>query len=73
MLPTKDLIVCGGREMNLQDKQYEMFRAGANGIMLGNYLTTAGGETDQDLAAIEAQGLIIRPPPHVPNAPVQTS
>lgn len=73
MLPTKDLIVCGGREMNLQDKQYEMFRAGANGIMLGNYLTTPGGETDQDLAAIEAQGLIIRPPPHVPNAPVQTS
>jgi biotin synthase len=73
MLPTKDLIVCGGREMNLQDKQYEMFAAGANGIMLGNYLTTAGGELDEDLAAIEAQGLIIRPPPHTPNAPVQTS
>ena len=73
MLPTKDLIVCGGREMNLQDRQYELFRAGANGIMLGNYLTTAGGETDKDLEALEKLGLQIRPPPHTPNAPVQTS
>ena len=71
MLPTKDLIVCGGREMNLQGRQYELFRAGANGIMLGNYLTTPGGQPDGDLAALEQMGLQIRPPPHTPNPRVR--
>ncbi len=73
MLPTKDLIVCGGREINLKDRQYELFRAGANGIMLGDYLTTSGGETPKDLQALEDLGLQIRPPPHTPNAPCHAS
>ena len=42
ILPTKDLIVCGGREMNLGDRQVDLFKAGANGLMLGNYPTTRG-------------------------------
>lgn len=69
MLPTKDLIVCGGRQIHLQDRQDELFLAGANGIMLGDYLTTSGGETPQDLQLLEDQGLVIRPPPHTPTAP----
>ena len=43
ILPTKDILICGGREMNLLQEQRNMFRAGANGLMLGNYLTTKGG------------------------------
>ncbi len=69
VLPTKDLIVCGGRAVNLGGRQTEIFRAGANGVMLGNYLTTAGRPADMDLDMIEAAGLVIRPPPHKPHPP----
>jgi len=34
-----------------------MFHAGANGAMLGNYLTTAGRPPEQDLQMIEDLGL----------------
>ena len=61
--------MCGGRQIHLQDRQHELFLAGANGIMLGDYLTTSGGETPQDLKLLEDQGLVIRPPPHTPTAP----
>jgi len=69
VLPTKDLIVCGGRSVNLGERQGEIFRAGANGVMMGNYLTTAGREADVDLAMIESEGMVIRPPPHKPHPP----
>jgi biotin synthase len=69
VLPTKDLIVCGGRGVNMRERQTEIFRAGANGVMLGNYLTTAGREADVDLEMIEQEGLVIRPPPHKPHPP----
>lgn len=69
VLPTKDLIVCGGRAVNLGARQTEIFRAGANGVMLGNYLTTAGRPADMDLDMLEAEGLVIRPPPHKPHPP----
>lgn len=67
MLPTKDLIVCGGRSANLGARQDEIFRVGANGVMLGNYLTTAGREAEMDLDMLEREGLVIRPPPHKPH------
>jgi biotin synthase len=67
VLPTKDLLVCGGREMNLMDAQRNMFQAGANGMMLGNYLTTSGNALQKDQALIEELGLKIRPPPHKPH------
>jgi biotin synthase len=69
VLPTKDLIVCGGRSVNLGERQTEIFRAGANGVMMGNYLTTAGRPADVDLDMLEAEGLVIRPPPHKPLPP----
>jgi biotin synthase len=69
VLPTKDLIVCGGRAVQLGERQGEVFRAGANGVMLGNYLTTAGRPVEIDLAMIEAAGMVIRPPPHRPHPP----
>lgn len=69
VLPTKDLIVCGGRAVNLGEQQDEIFRAGANGVMLGNYLTTAGRKAELDLDMLEREGLVIRPPPHKPHPP----
>lgn len=69
VLPTKDVIVCGGRELNLMDEQRHMFQAGANGVMLGNYLTTAGQAVAGDHALMESLGMVIRPPPHQPLPP----
>lgn len=67
MLPTKDLIVCGGREMNLQGRQVDLFKAGANGLMMGNYLTTRGSALDDDIRLLESQGMVVRAPPHQPH------
>jgi biotin synthase len=69
VLPTKDLLVCGGREVNLQEEQPRMFQAGANGLMLGNYLTTPGPSVDRDLKLMADQGLTVRAPPHRPHPP----
>ncbi len=63
-LPDREVIVCGGREKNLGDRQSEMFRAGANGLMMGNYLTTPGTDTHSDRAMLDELGLEIRPAPH---------
>lgn len=69
VMPTKDIIVCGGRAMNLLDRQRHMFKAGANGVMLGDYLTTQGTSVDRDVALMEELGMVIRAPPHVPHPP----
>ncbi|MBN2287814.1 MAG: biotin synthase BioB [Candidatus Glassbacteria bacterium] len=57
VLPDKDIIVCGGREVNLGQMQPMIFRAGANGILIGNYLTTEGGSVPDDLQMLEDLGL----------------
>ncbi|MEW5851477.1 MAG: biotin synthase BioB [Myxococcota bacterium] len=57
MLPTKEIFVCGGREVNLGERLDEIFLAGANGTMVGNYLTTKGRGVERDIDAIEKQGL----------------
>jgi len=44
ILPRKEIKICGGRETNLRDLQGMIFFAGADGMMIGNYLTTAGRE-----------------------------
>ncbi|MEC7946875.1 MAG: biotin synthase BioB [Myxococcota bacterium] len=69
VLPTKDLIVCGGRELNLGDRQVDVFNVGANGMMLGNYLTTSGQALEKDFSLLESQGMVVRPPPHQPHPP----
>lgn len=48
ILPAKKITICGGREKNLRDLQSWMFLAGANGTMIGNYLTTSGRDEEQD-------------------------
>ncbi len=58
--PTKEIIVCGGREVNLRDLQALMFAAGATGTMAGNYLTTAGRPAEEDLRMVRDLGLSLR-------------
>ncbi|MEK6791501.1 MAG: biotin synthase BioB [Deltaproteobacteria bacterium] len=57
MLPKKDIVVCGGRHVNLRDLQSLIFAAGANGMMIGNYLTTPGRSAADDLQMINDLGL----------------
>jgi biotin synthase len=55
--PGKDIIVCGGRELTLRDFQSWVFPAGANGLMIGNYLTTRGRSVKMDIDMIREMGL----------------
>lgn len=59
MLPDKAIKVCGGREFVLRDMQSWMFHAGANGTMLGNYLTTVGRPPEEDLQMVADLGLAV--------------
>ena len=58
--PSKEIIVCGGREVNLRGLQPLMFAAGATGTMAGNYLTTAGRPAEEDLQMLRDLGLTQR-------------
>lgn len=57
ILPDKRITVCGGREKNLGDLQSWIFFAGANGTMIGNYLTTRGRNVEVDLRMFSDLGL----------------
>ncbi len=57
IFPRKDIIVCGGREVVLRSLQPMMFLAGANGMILGDYLTTKGKNIKDDLEMIKDLGL----------------
>jgi biotin synthase len=62
MMPSAHIFVMGGREVNLGERQADIFRAGADGTMVGNYLTSAGGSPDATVGMAESQGLRLRPP-----------
>jgi biotin synthase len=55
--PGADIPVCGGREVTLKDFQSWVFAAGANGLMVGNYLTTQGRELGMDMEMITEMGM----------------
>lgn len=58
MLPDPErIMVAGGREVMFGDRQSEIFAAGANAIVIGNYLTTAGRDRNADLEMLAALGL----------------
>ena len=59
LLPTVTLRICGGRTHVLGDRQADLFAAGANGMMTGNYLTVAGSQYDADRTMIRNLGLEI--------------
>lgn len=59
ILPRQEILVAGGRAVNLRDLQSLIFMAGASALMVGNYLTTVGQAVEQDLQMIKDLGLDI--------------
>lgn len=59
LLQKQDIIICGGREVNLKEMQSQIFSAGANGMMSGGYLTTEGNDITDDMRMLEELGLEI--------------
>lgn len=54
IMPDRDIRVCGGRSIVFKDKSAEkVLSAGANGIMVGDYLTVKGVSIDEDMRAID--------------------
>ena len=59
ILPRADVVLCGGREVNLRGIQSMALFAGANGLMAGDYLTTPGRAPELDRKMVEEAGLKI--------------
>lgn len=57
ILPAKNIRYAGGREVNLRDVQALGLMAGINGMLVGNYLTTAGRAVEEDLIMLKDMGL----------------
>jgi biotin synthase len=57
ILPGAMFRLCGGRVENLGELQELAVKAGINGVMMGNFLTTLGNEPAQDRAMFEELGL----------------
>src|SRR2546421_1620979 len=57
ILPDALFRLCGGRTENLAELQPLAIRAGVNGVMMGNFLTTLGAEPEEDRAMFEELGL----------------
>src|SRR6266567_3276148 len=57
ILPAALFRLCGGRVENLGELQQLAVKAGINGVMMGNFLTTLGNTPDEDRAMFENLGL----------------
>jgi biotin synthase len=57
ILPEALFRLCGGRVENLAELHALAVRAGINGVMMGNFLTTLGSEPADDRAMFEELGL----------------
>ncbi len=59
IMPDREIRVCGGRPSTLRDLNSYVFIAGADGLLIGNYLTTPGREPSEDIQMIKDLGLEI--------------
>jgi biotin synthase len=57
ILPDALFRLCGGRVENLGEFQALAIKAGLNGVMMGNFLTTLGNAPEEDRALFEELGL----------------
>jgi biotin synthase len=57
IMPDREIRVCGGRGTALRALHPLIFGAGANGFMIGNYLTRSGLDPGEDLKMISDIGL----------------
>lgn len=51
------IMIAGGRELMFGERQNEIFEHGANSIVIGNYLTTAGRAMNKDLDMLQSLNL----------------
>lgn len=56
ILPRTILELAGGREFNLGQYQMDAIKAGANGLIIGGYLTTPAGEVEKDRNLVRNAG-----------------
>ena len=57
ILPDKEIRICGGRAIALRDLHPMIFLAGANGLLMGDYLTTKGRDFESDRLMLADLGL----------------
>lgn len=57
ILPDASLRVCGGRKITFGERQADVFKAGADALMTGDFLTTKGQALTDDLNLVAACGL----------------
>ncbi len=57
ILPRQEIMIAGGRTVNLRDAQSMIFMAGASAMMVGNYLTTLNQPVEKDLQMLRDLGL----------------
>lgn len=57
ILPRQEIMIAGGRTVNLRDAQSMIFMAGASALMVGNYLTTLNQPIEKDLQMLKDLGL----------------
>lgn len=57
ILPRREIMIAGGRTVNLRDLQSMVFAAGASALMVGNYLTTLNQPVEKDLQMLKDLGL----------------
>jgi biotin synthase len=68
ILPDALFRLCGGRVENLGELQQLAVKAGINGVMMGNFLTTLGSEPHEDREMFEELGLnVARQPDNASN------
>src|SRR5580692_5543178 len=68
IMPAALFRLCGGRVENLRELQPLAVKAGLNGVMMGNLLTTLGAEPEQDLSMFSELGLnVARQPDNAAN------
>jgi biotin synthase len=68
ILPEALFRLCGGRVENLGELQEIAVRAGINGVMMGNFLTTLGNDPERDREMFEELGLnVARQPDNAAN------
>ncbi len=57
LLPDRNIMAAGGKEITLAERLHEVFAAGVNAVMVGNYLTTLGTAPEYWREAAQRHGL----------------
>jgi len=56
ILPKSNIKLAGGREISLGQEQDKALQGGANGLIVGGYLTTAANPVAEDLEMLRRSG-----------------